>query len=794
MSKSMTTARLILILNLLCLTPLLGQGQEVCGTMEQDRISRARFPERGTLEQFERFIEHEIRLREQLLASGRRMQGVIKIPVIVHVVHNGEPVGTGPNISEAQVNAQLEVLNEDFRRMAGTPGYNDHPSGADIEIEFCLSKVDENGNTMAEPGIDRVNGNRSEWSRNDIEANLKPNTYWDPNKFYNIWTVKFAAAEASLLGYAQFPDQSGLPGLQEEGGPASTDGVVVRYQSFGSVTKGNFPVMQAPYNRGRTLSHETGHWLGLRHIWGDGNCADDFVADTPPQAGPSSGCPLGRQSCNAINMVQNYMDYSEDACLNIFTQGQKNRMLTVMEVSPRRKVLTENNFCGLTVVAAPEADFTIDAENCVLLGSQVTFTDLSKNFPSEWIWTFEGGDPNTSNVKNPKVTYNSAGTFDAQLIVKNSLGSDTLLLPDFVTVSAEGLCREFNNFLPGYTPSTLLISDFTNHTGYLTGHNTAGTRGLSEYFQNDCGYKYVSGTAIRFSNLEITSEDTRITVVVWNARGKQNSPGAVIERKEITTRQVLEDIANGQPTTVIFDRETPVFSRPFHIGVEIDYSDGSKLAITSSANGEATNATSWVKHSSGEWQLFTIAYGANIAMDIEAFVGMHPSVQVSASKLLVYPGEEVVLNGRGASIFIWNSTDGEVQNIAGPQIIVTPTETTTYTTTGSGLDLCHQTATTTIYIREDIVGTEPHKVFSGITVYPNPSSNQLKLNIENSYRGNIAVSIESVFGKKLGDAITGQKTGNSFTQIIDTQHLNAGIYLIRVKLDGKTKTIKWTKL
>ncbi|HYC86635.1 MAG TPA: M43 family zinc metalloprotease [Chryseosolibacter sp.] len=767
---------------------------EPCGTMEQDRLSRLKHPDRGSLEEFEHFIQEKIHELEEARANGRTQAIVVTIPIVVHVVHNGEPLGSGTNLSQAQVQAQIEVLNEDFRRKPGTRGYNDSPVGADIEIEFCLAYVDKNGNQMAESGIHRYDGGQADWTRDQIENKLKPNTIWDPNKFYNIWTVKFAAAEANLLGYAQFPDQSGLPGLNEQGGPAATDGVVVRYQSFGSVDKGTFPVMQAPYNKGRTLTHETGHWLGLRHIWGDGSCAEDFVSDTPPAAGPSSGCPVGRISCGNVNMVQNYMDYSEDACMNIFTQGQKTRMRAVMEVSPRRKTLLDNNLCVPVVADVPEARFTLERPQCILLGSEVSFVDLSTNFPSEWNWIFEGGDPNTSTQKNPRVTYNTAGTYDVTLIVKNDLGADTLTIPDYVTVTDEGLCRTFNNFLPEYSPSVLSISDFAPYSGYLTGHNTANTRAFSEYFSNNCGYKYISGASVRFGVLNVTSEDTKVTITVWNARGKQNSPGAVIERKQVLAKQILDDIANDRPTTIVFDRETPVFSKPFHVGVEIEYNAGYELAIVSSANEEATTATSWVKLDNGEWKQFTIAYGANIAMDIAPEVGMNPSVQVSASKILVYPGEQVTLNGRGASIFVWNASDGSVTNVAGPQLTVNPIETTTYIASGSGLELCNDTAMTTVYVREDFVGTEPDMDFTGISLAPNPGGAKLQVTIENGFRGIVNISIESSMGQTVGVTHNAQKSADSFSSAFDTRQLSPGLYIVRLRLNGKSKTYKWIKL
>ena len=632
-------------------------------------------------------------------AGGRTQGTVVTIPVIVHVVYNGEAVGTGLNISQAQVQSEIDVLNEDYRRKPGTPGFNSDPRGADIEIEFCLSPVDENGTLLAEPGIHRYNGGKTSWTRQEIDGSLKPTTIWNPNLFYNVWTLKFGGEDANLLGYAQFPDQSGLSGLNEVGGPATTDGVVVQYSSFGSADKGSFSALQAPYNKGRTLSHETGHYLGLRHIWGDGPCADDFVTDTPTAHDSNRGCPVGKISCDGISpeMPQNYMDYSDDACMNIFTQGQKTRMIAVTELSPRRKTLFAANLCSPVVADVPTANFDADKVE-VLLGGEVTFIDLSTNFPTQWSWTFEGGDPNTSTLRNPKVIYSSPGLFKVSLTATNSLGTSPVLTKEsFITVSNQGLCSELTNFSPGFTPSVLGLSGFGSYTGYLTGHNSLNMQGFSEFFVNSQGYKFISGVKIGFGHLYTTREDATVTVVVWNARGPQNGPGSVIERKEVLYKQIQEDIQNNRPTSIVFDRETPVFSRPFHVGIEIAYDSGDTLAIQSSADGEATNSTSWYEKSTGTWSRFATGVGANIALNITAIVGVNPSVQVSASKLLVSPGEEVILNARGASIFVWNADDGSVQNYAGPQLIVHPSQTTTYTIAGSGLALCNNSATTTIY-------------------------------------------------------------------------------------------------
>jgi PKD repeat protein len=765
-----------------------------CATMEQDAINRLKYPGMGTLLEFEEAVREkteEIKFRER---SGKTQAVVLTIPVIVHVVHTGEAVGSGLNISQAQVQAQLDVLNEDFRRKAGTPGFNDSPVGADIEIEFCLSPVDEDGNVLDEPGIDRIRGANTTWTRQQIEGSLKPQTFWNPNLFYNIWTLKFGGEDANLLGYAQFPDQSGLQGLNPSGGAESTDGVVVQFSSFGSVDKGTFPVMQAPYNHGRTLVHETGHWLGLRHIWGDGNCASDFVGDTPTHHAENRGCPTNKTACTGggLEMPQNYMDYSDDACMNIFTVGQKARIRAVMELSPRRKILTQANLCTSVVAGPPVANF-ISSDTLVLRGGVMGFTDLSSNFPTSWNWAFEGGDPNTSNIQNPSVVYNTPGKFRVSLIAINSLGKDTLVREEYVEVSTAGLCNTLNNFIDTlHTASLIPLKDFDpSYTGYLTGHSSTKNAALSEKFTNRFRYKYISGVEIKFAKAYSLNEDAEVTILVWNARGVQTGPGSVIERKTVLLKQIKEDIANNRPTVIRFDRETPVFSRAFHVGMEMTYGSDT-LAIQSSANGEATASTSWIQSSTGVWQPYTIAYGANIAMDISAVVGMNPSVQVAASKLFINPGEEVILNARGASIFVWNSSDNAVSSVPGPQIIVKPATTTVYETSGSGLTLCDSTAHTTIYVRQGQVTGVNEELVSEVSLFPNPGSNQLHIVFENAYRGPVHVSLTSILNQTI-QITESSKTEERFEASLDTSGIVSGVYITTIKVGEHTIHRKWVK-
>ncbi|KAA9357297.1 M43 family zinc metalloprotease [Larkinella humicola] len=757
-------------------------AREQCATMQMDSALRAKYPEMGSRAAFEKTLQERIEQIKKLERTGRLADVVLTIPVVVHVVHAGEAVGTGRNISEAQVKAQLETLNEDFRRKPGTRGFNDNPNGADIEIEFCLAAINPTGGTITERGIDRINGasnfGKSTWSKADIDGVLKPNTFWDPEKYFNIWVVDFAASDDRLLGYAQFPSQSTLPGLSPNSGAGSTDGVVIRYQSFGNAEKGNFPVMQAPYNLGRTLTHEVGHWLGLIHIWGDANCGNDFVDDTPTQASESRGCQKGRVSCGGTNMVENYMDYSDDACFNIFTRGQKTRMRAVMEVALRRANLVNANVCGTSVVARPTANFR--AENLrVLLGGQVRFTDLSTNFPTSWTWTFEGGTPSSSTEQNPVVTYNQPGKFRVTLVASNAAGSSAPFVREqYIEVLNVGLCADQTNF-----SGTRTVLRQPGGTGYVAGQNSRKTKAVSEFFDNSLSYNNMHGASLRFGVAKAAKgaeTESIVTVTVWNARGFQNGPGAVLETKEVPLRTILEDVANNRATSIVFDRNVPLSGLPFHIGIELTYVAGDTVALTTTRDGESLLGTSWEQNANGEWERYRVRQGLNVAHEITARVGMKPSVQLTASKQFVLPGEPVTLNARGASIFSWAGQN--LSSTLGGQVIARPTQTTSYTVTGSGLDLCNATATARIYVQPGtITGVPTALPDEALTVSPNPSDGLTAVSFRNTSRGILTLSVRNVAGVEVLKQQY-QKTDDGFEKTLDLRTMPSGLYNIEIRV------------
>jgi len=289
----------------------------------------------------EQFTRHQLELESKEVTGttpdrgGKSIWQPVTIPVVIHVLYNTSK----ENISDAQIHTQIDALNRDYRKQnpdtANIPAYYSS-FAADCGFQFVLAGLDTNGKPTT--GIVRKHTNITSFS---LEDAMKYSTSggddaWDRDRYLNIWVCDL---QGGTLGYSSLI-----------GGPKETDGIVVDYTAFGTTGTAT-----APYNLGRTATHEIGHWLNMIHVWGDADCGDDQVADTPPQSAATYGDPSGIViSCGNTpygNMYMNYMDFTDDEGMHLFTYGQRDRMRTVFAPGGFRYVLLSTNAASVAALS-----------------------------------------------------------------------------------------------------------------------------------------------------------------------------------------------------------------------------------------------------------------------------------------------------------------------------------------------------------------------------------------------------------------------------------------------------------
>ena len=456
---------------------------QVCGTYdgsyeEQEQKFSAFYQ---SMEEINADLEANYKSAVSKMTHLKTENGKKIIPVVVHVIHN---LGS-ENISDASIQGALDILNANINGQASnfltkTPDIFASLRG-DLNVEFRLAKIDPLGNPTS--GILRV---RSELT-NEPEPRdaIKGLSYWNSYQYFNIWTLqKFQPQDDgnTLLGYAQFP----------ESGRMSTDGVVLLANQMVN---------------GGTLTHEVGHWLGLRHVWGDATCGDDNVADTPPARDPNFGVNLSdfpyhvglaSQGCVADSlspageMFVNYMDYSSDADVTMFTKGQNEVMNETLEglydedtetsgIGFREYMWSAKNI-NLTGVAdgfiTPTCNQNTDfasssGQYSMCLGENIVLRGNKTQFPagtvSSMIWDYGDGNTDNSNANLVAHTYSAAGSYDVSLTIEYNETTEAraFILSDLDLDNATSYNSVVETLIVQGTETELLAMNASNITLHL---------------------------------------------------------------------------------------------------------------------------------------------------------------------------------------------------------------------------------------------------------------------------------------------------------------------------------------
>lgn len=620
--------------------------------------------------------------------AASRVQSTFQIPVIIHVIHGGQAVGVYPNITQAQLNSQIQVLNDDY---AGI-GFNTstYPSTAFINyamntqvlpgskdafgniaiantgISFCLALKDSLGNVLPEPGIERKHWNTISGATDPalattssslttlIDTKIKPATIWSPNKYLNIW-VTDANISAGLLGYATFPPLSGLTGIAA-GGTATNDGLWCWAKVFGSQNIYSSGVYYAPYKYGRTATHELSHYLGIRHIWGDIACGDDFCYDTPAQQGATYGTqnyPYLPNNCTSNVpptgpeglMFMNFSDYTDDDKMYMFTEDQKIRMQTAMTNSPYRNQLGTHGLCNTTTV---QANFSLSAA-VINQGQSVSITDLStaSTTITSWNYVCAASTPTSSTLQNPSFTFNTTGIHTISL-----------------TVTAGGL--------NSMTTRTLQVNSCPIPTVNVTSVNPTcagacnGSVTLFSVAGSGAPYTYAWTPAVSSSSVASALCAGVYSCVVTNSCATSITKVITITPPPAITLSIAPTspticAGNSATLSAVANGGTPSYSITWSTGQVAN-----SIVVTPSVG--TINYTATVSDSQG----------CVVTKSVTVNVTPIPSITVTPYNPTICAGKTATVNLSGASSFTTNPG-----NIVLSTFTVSPSATTVYTITGS---------------------------------------------------------------------------------------------------------------
>ncbi|MES2681860.1 MAG: zinc-dependent metalloprotease [Bacteroidota bacterium] len=658
-------------------------------------------------QQWNNWFNKEVEKFEQNLQSGKATNVAYRIPIIFHVIHTGEAIGTYPNLSVAQVTSQVTVLNADYAGIGLNVG-NVPQAFANLvsntNIQFCLATKDPFNVPLAEPGIHRVNATTSGWASPSATANIvsyinnqvKPFHCWDPTKYLNIW-VSDKTASLTILGFATYPAGTSLVGIPNSGGTSLDDGVWCW-----SKTIGNTGALAAPHDKGRVATKEVAHWLGIRNIWGDGNCLDDYCTDTPWAKQANTGCPPYPSYVNrcGINqspngeMTMNFMDETDDACRFMFTHKQTVRMQTAMSQCNYRNLLGTHGLCSYTQVAAPAvASFTFNDVLCA--NTQLTPNNTSTGWPAptyQWNVAPGAGINPAPSVASPMINFPGAGTYTLYMTATNTTNiSSYTAVVTVVNCPATQLCLDTVRMIKPYDTlatyksanSALVSGCATGFAGYLTGTNCYKDKEFAQFIPattySAISFPQVNSVIVLFDSVGTKATaftaGTQIACILYsgNATTGPNTQFALKSDslKKIQSGQKLKWIRyvgsptySFQTTKIIpfkFDFAQPVLLTPntpgFFASVQTPFN-----SVTDSINifgntktNLSTDSSSWVLlNPSNNWRTMRFGRNAKIQLAIMPQITCRPVVGIKeqqtefSSNISVMPNPN---NGQFSLVF-----------------------------------------------------------------------------------------------------------------------------------------------
>lgn len=620
-----------------------------CHTDEFHAIAIAEDPE------YARSVEQSREQVSQILQQATAARLDCEAPIIIPVAIHYEGVTSQTDVCLTSLaQSQIDVLNADYSS-SNTDVVNycdDSESGAldaaaiaarGVCVQFCIA--DQNhpsgfGLSNGDPAItinEGYNSNAPQWQG-----------------YLNI----FVTEGTGVLGFSPLFGTANGSGITIEACVMGVQGEGCGNGIGPGAGCGSYSI----YNLGRTATHEVGHYLGLQHIWGSNGCgSDDGLEDTPSQNTSNFNCGV-QNSCGTRDMNMNYMDYVNDACMYMFSEQQANLMFahastvwsTTSDKCSTLPTYPESLIPFGCNAGAVNAEFDVSS-NGGCEGTIIEFTNESDGAITSWVWEFDNGNSSTDENPAPQ-SYPTAGEYEVSLTVSDGSESDTYT--ETILIGATSTVTHMN----GGNLWNELAANQGGTSGYVGGHNSFADEAKAEYFEE--GLAGATLDYVDFTFAVATGGGT-LRCVIWDADGANGLPGTELAS---TTIPISSIATNGDATRV--DWGDVSLNGPFYAGIDVDYTDGSDIALFTNEDGDTQPTTAWEQWSDFSWHSFddgtTSTWQLEIALAVEARILCEPVSNIpvadfSADQTTVCEGTEVFFTDESSGIptsWSWTFGDG----------------------------------------------------------------------------------------------------------------------------------------